>query len=75
MATIAGAAIGPLNNHVTERWEQLSEAMEATGGLFLFSMPVGLYLAAAVVMICLVAAALPSLRASSKSPMDALREP
>jgi hypothetical protein len=71
---LAGMFTGTLNTLVAQRWEQLSEAMRATGGLFQFSARLILSLVVAVLGICLVAAFLPSLRASSKTPMDALRE-
>lgn len=72
---IAGAATIPLNAYVAQRWGQLADAMKAIGGLFQFSLPVALSLVVAVLGICLVAAFLPALRASGKTPMDALREP
>jgi ABC-type lipoprotein release transport system permease subunit len=71
---ITGIATYPLNAYVTQRWGQLAEAMKAIGGLFQFGLPVALSLVGAVLGICLVAAFLPALRASSKTPMDALRE-
>lgn len=71
---IAGVATIPLNAYVAQRWEQLADAMKSIGGLFQFSLPVALLLVAAVLGICLVAAFLPALRASGKTPMDALRE-
>jgi hypothetical protein len=72
---VAGLATGPLNAFTKLRWEkEMSEAVNVTGGLFLFSAPTALFLIVAVLAICLLAAFLPSLRASGKTPMDALRE-
>jgi putative ABC transport system ATP-binding protein len=71
---LAALAVVPLNAYIAARWEQLTGAMKSTGGLFQFGLGMSLTLIATVIVICLVAALLPSLRAASKTPMDALRE-
>ena len=77
-ASIAGVllahlAVIPLNADVESRWQQLAEAMQSTGGLFVTELPTSAWLIAAVLLICLVAALIPAVRATQMTPMDALR--
>ncbi len=67
-------AVQTLNDAIPKHWEILSEANEAIGGIFQFEVTTGGILVCAVLLICVLASLLPSLRASGMTPMDALRE-
>ena len=71
---VAGMVAAPLNAYIGGRWDQLTDAMKAIGGLFQFNVGMVFAVVAVVLAICLVAAFLPALRAARKTPMDALRE-
>ncbi len=70
---VSWSAMARLNAGVAERWEELEQVLQETGGLFLLPLRYALAIFSAVLVICLLAAFVPALRAAQKTPMDALR--
>jgi putative ABC transport system permease protein len=68
----AWLAAARLNAMVSAKWEELGAELEKTGGLFVLPPAAVGGIFAAVLLICLGAAFLPSWQAARKTPMDAL---